>query len=253
MSIKVGVQLYSVREDCQRDLPGTLRAIARIGYAGVEFAGYYGYDAKTLRQMLDDNGLLCCGTHIGIDQLLGDNFERTLEFHQTLGCPYLIVPGLPEVYRSSRQKWIETAELFNQIAARLEPYGFRTGYHNHWIEFEPLEGELPWDIFFSRTRPDVIMQIDTGNALHGGAEAAPFVRKYPGRAVTVHVKEFSRTNPSAVIGEGEVNWSDFFEACETVGGTEWYIMEQETYAHPPLETIRLCFEAMKRMGKVAGG
>ncbi len=252
MSIKVGVQLYSVREDCQRDLPGTLRAIARIGYAGVEFAGYYGYDAKTLRQMLDDNGLLCCGTHIGIDQLLGDNFERTLEFHQTLGCPYLIVPGLPESYRSSRQKWVETAELFNQIAARLEPYGFRTGYHNHWIEFEPLEGELPWDIFFSRTRPDVIMQIDTGNALHGGAEAAPFVRKYPGRAITVHVKEFSRTNPSAVIGEGEVNWSDFFEACETVGGTEWYIVEQETYAHPPLETIRLCFEAMKRMGKVAG-
>ncbi|MCS7066416.1 MAG: hypothetical protein NZL85_09115, partial [Fimbriimonadales bacterium] len=87
MSIKVGVQLYSVRDDCQRDLPGTLQAVAQIGYAGVEFAGYYGYDAKTLRQMLDDNGLVCCGTHIGIDQLLGDNFERTVEFHQTLGCP----------------------------------------------------------------------------------------------------------------------------------------------------------------------
>jgi sugar phosphate isomerase/epimerase len=250
MAIQVGVQLYSVREDCQRDLPGTLKAVAQIGYAGVEFAGYYGYDAKTLRQMLDENGLLCCGTHIGIDQLLGENFERTVEFHLTLGCPYLIVPGLPEVYRASRQKWIETAHLFGEIAERLKPYGLRTGYHNHWLEFQPMEGELPWDTFFSHASPDVIMQIDTGNALHGGAHAAPFVRQYPGRALTVHVKEYSSTNPSAIIGEGEVNWDDFFEACETVGGTEWYIVEQETYAHPPLETIRLCFEAMKRLGKV---
>ena len=71
-----------------------------------------------------------------------------------------------------------------------------------------------------------------------------------GRAVTVHCKEFSSTNPNAIIGEGEVPWAEFFEACETVGGTEWYIVEQETYAHPPLETIRLCFEAMRQMGKV---
>jgi len=250
MAIRVGVQLYSVREDCQRDLPGTLQAVAQIGYAGVEFAGYYGYDAKTLRQLLDENGLVCCGTHIGIDQLLGEHFERTVEFHLTLGCPYLIVPGLPEAYRASRQKWIETAHLFSEIADRLKPYGLRTGYHNHWLEFQPMEGELPWDTFFSHASPDVIMQIDTGNALHGGAHAAPFVRKYPGRALTVHVKEYSSTNPSAIIGEGEVNWRDFFEACETVGGTEWYIVEQETYAHPPLDTIRLCFEAMKRLGKV---
>ncbi|GBC91969.1 Inosose dehydratase [bacterium HR15] len=250
MGIQIGVQLYSVRDDCQRDLPGTLKAIAQIGYAGVEFAGYYGYEAKTLRQMLDDNGLVCCGTHIGIDQLLGDTLYRTVEFHQTLGCPYLIVPGLPEEYRATRQKWIETAQLFSEIAERLKSHGFRIGYHNHWIEFQPLEGELPWDTFFSHASPAVIMQIDTGNALHGGAHAAPFVRKYPGRAITVHVKEYSSTNPSAIIGEGEVNWSDFFEACETVGGTEWYIVEQETYAHPPLETIRLCFEAMRRLGKV---
>lgn len=251
MAIKVGVQLYSVREDCKRDLPYTLAEIAKIGYAGVEFAGYYDYDAATLRKMLDDNGLECCGTHIGLDALLGDNLEKTLEFHATLKCPYLIVPGLPAERTASRDAWLETAQIFNEIAERLKPHGFATGYHNHWIEFQPFEnGELPWDVFFSNTSPDVIMQIDTGNALHGGAHAAPFVRNYPGRAITVHCKEFSSTNNSAVIGEGEVNWTDFFDACETVGGTRWYIVEQETYAHTPLETIRLCFEAMKRMGKV---
>jgi sugar phosphate isomerase/epimerase len=250
MKPKVGVQLYSVRDDCKRDLPWTLAEVAKIGYQGVEFAGYYDYDAKTLRRMLDENGLECCGTHIGIDHLLGDNLMRTLEFHQILGCKYLIVPGLPEERRASLTAWRETAQLFNEIAERLKPYGFRTGYHNHWVEFQPMEGEIPWDVFFSNTSPEVIMQIDTGNALHGGAHAEPFVRKYPGRAITVHCKEFSSTNPNAVIGEGEVHWQEFFEACEAVGGTEWYIVEQETYAHSPLETIRLCFEAMRRMGKV---
>ncbi|MDW8106469.1 MAG: sugar phosphate isomerase/epimerase [Armatimonadota bacterium] len=251
MAVKVGVQLYSVREDCQRDLPGTLQAIAQMGYKGVEFAGYYGYDAATLRKMLDDNGLECCGTHISLDALLGDNLERTLEFHATLRCPYLIVPGLPPERTASREAWLQTAELFNRIAEQVQPHGFRIGYHNHWAEFQPLDdGTLPWDLFFSHTRPEVIMQIDTGNALHGGAHAAPFVRRYAGRAITVHCKEYSRTNPSAVIGEGEVHWADFFDACETVGGTEWYIVEQETYAHPPLETIRLCLEAMRRMGKL---
>ncbi|MCS7208788.1 MAG: sugar phosphate isomerase/epimerase [Fimbriimonadales bacterium] len=251
MAIKVGVQLYSVRDECKRDLARTLSEIAQIGYAGVEFAGYYDYDAATLRRMLDENGLECCGTHIGLDALLDDNLPRTLEFHTTLRCPYLIVPGLPAERTASRTAWLETARLFNEIAERVQPHGFRIGYHNHWMEFQPLgDGELPWDLFFSHTRPEVIMQIDTGNALHGGAHAAPFVRKYAGRAITVHCKEFSQANPSAVIGEGEVRWADFFDACETVGGTQWYIVEQETYAHSPLETIRLCFEAMRRLGKV---
>lgn len=250
MKPKVGVQLYSVREDCKRDLPCTLAEIAKIGYRGVEFAGYYDYDAKTLRHMLDENGLECCGTHIGLEALLGENLERTTEFHLTLKCNYLIVPGLPEERRASLSAWRETAQLFNEIAELLKPYGLRTGYHNHWIEFQPMEGELPWDAFFSNTTPDVIMQIDTGNALHGGAHAEPFVHKYPGRALTVHCKEFSNANPNAVIGEGEVHWSEFFDACERVGRTEWYIVEQETYAKTPIETIRLCFEAMKRMGKV---
>ncbi|MFQ3611880.1 MAG: TIM barrel protein [Fimbriimonadales bacterium] len=252
MAVKVGVQLYSVREDCKRDLPYTLAEIAKIGYAGVEFAGYYDFKADELRKMLDDNGLVCCGTHIGIDKLMGDQLEPTLEFHRTLGCPYLIVPGLPAEYTASLEHWRRTADLFNTIAEQLAPHGFRTGYHNHWIEFQPdpATGELPWDVFFSNTKPEVIMQIDTGNALHGGAHAEPFVHKYPGRAITVHCKEFSSTNNSAVIGEGEVHWQEFFTACETVGGTEWYIVEQETYAHTPLETIRLCFEAMRRFGKV---
>ena len=179
-SIPIGLQLYSVREDCERDLPGTLAAVAEMGYAGVEFAGYYGRGARELRGMLDDLGLRCCGTHIGLNTLLGDEQAKTVAFNQELGNPYLIVPGLPEERRNSRAAWLGTAHIFNEIAEQLKPHGMRTGYHNHWVEFQPLDGELPWDTFFGNTAPGVIMQLDTGNALHGGADPVPYLSRYPG-------------------------------------------------------------------------
>lgn len=247
--IPIALQLYSVRHDCERDLPGTLEAVARMGYEGVEFAGYYGRSAKELRQMLDDLGLVCVGSHLGLDALLGDALPATVDFNRTLGNRFLICPGLPAERRNSRAAWLETARLFDEIAARLEPENMVTGYHNHHIEFAPMDGELPWDTFFGNTRQDVVMQLDLGNALHGGADPVPFVERYPGRAVTVHLKEYSHTNDKALIGEGEVRWADVFHLCETVGGTEWYIVEQESYAYPPLECVERCLQALRRMGK----
>jgi sugar phosphate isomerase/epimerase len=247
--IPIGLQLYSVRKDCERDLPGTLKAVAEMGYDGVDFAGYYGYEAKEIRVMLDDLGLKTCGGHLGLSTLLGDELKRTVEFQRTLGNKYLIVPGLPEPRRNSRAAWQETAKLFNEIAEKLKPEGMLTGYHNHAIEFTPMDGEMPWDTFFGNTRKEVIMQLDTGNALHGGADPVPFVEKYPGRAITVHLKEYSKANPRALIGEGDVRWDDIFRLCETIGGTEWYIVEQESYAYPPLECVDRCLKALRKMGK----
>jgi len=248
-SIPIALQLYSVREDCARDLPGTLEAVAKMGYAGVEFAGYYGRSAAELRQRLDDLGLKVAGTHIGLDTLLGDELERTVEFNRTLGNKFLIVPGLAESRRNSRAAWLETARLFNEVAERLKPHGMLTGYHNHYVEFQPMEGELPWDTFFSNTSPEVVMQFDTGNAMHGGADPVPFLERYPGRALTVHLKEYSATNENALIGEGDVNWNRVFDLCETSGGTQWYIVEQETYAYPPLECVDRCLQKLREMGK----
>lgn len=247
--IPIALQLYSIREDCAKDLPGCLKAVAKMGYEGVDFAGYYGYDAKEIRKMLDDNGLKVAGAHIGLETLLGDELKKTVEFHHILGNKFLIVPGLPESRRNSRKAWLETAQLFNEIADKLKPEGMYTGYHNHAIEFSPMDGELPWDTFFGNTKPEVVMQLDTGNALHGGADPVPFLERYPGRALTVHLKEFSKTNDKALIGEGEVRWNDVFRLCETIGNTQWYIVEQESYAYPPLECVEKCIQNLKKMGK----
>jgi sugar phosphate isomerase/epimerase len=247
--IPIGLQLYSVREDAAKDLAGVLRSVARMGYEGVEFAGYYGHSAADVRKMLDDNGLKCCGGHLGLDTLLGDALPATVEYQRTLGNVYLIVPGLPGSRTSSKAAWLETARLMNETAQRLKPHGMWTGYHNHHTEFTPMEGELPWDIFFGNTSPDVIMQFDTGNAMVGGAEAGPFLRRYPGRATTVHLKEHSATNDKALIGDGDVKWSEIFDLCEMVGKTKWYIVEQESYAYPPLECVDKCLQKLRAMGK----
>jgi len=220
-----------------------------MGYEGVEFAGYYDYSADDLRKMLDDLGLRCCGTHTGLPTLLGDAFEATAEFNKTLGNKYLIVPALPEDRRSSRKAWQETAGLFDELAAKADGHGLRAGYHNHHIEFQPLDGEIPWDTFFSSTTPAVVMQLDTGNCMHGGGNPVEYLERYPGRAATVHLKEYDSADDKAVIGEGAVPWQEVFSLCESTGGTEWYIVEQETYAYPPIECVRKCLENLKGMGK----
>jgi sugar phosphate isomerase/epimerase len=248
-NLPIALQLYSVRKDCEQDLPGTLQAVARMGYDGVEFAGYYGRTAPELRAMLDDLGLKCCGTHTGLNTILGDELERTIEFNKVLDNPYLIVPGLPAERRDSRAAWLETARIFSEASSRARPLGAWVGYHNHAIEFQPMDGELPWDTFFANTPKDVVMQVDIGNALHGGGDPVPYIERYPGRALTVHLKEHSATNDKALIGEGDVDWQQVFTLCESVGGTKWYIVEQESYAYPPLECVDRCLQNLRAMGK----
>lgn len=250
-NIPIALQLYSVREDAAKDLAGVLDAVAKSGYDGVEFAGYYGHDAPTLKKMLADRGLKCAGAHVGLDTLLGDEFEKSVAFHKTLDNPYLIVPGLAENRRNSADALRETIGIMNEVAAKLKPHGQYTGYHNHAVEFVPMgeNGELMWDMFFGGTSDDVIMQFDTGNALHGGADALPYLERYPGRAVTVHLKEHSDTNDTALIGEGDVPFQRIFDVCESTGGTKWYIVEQESYAYPPLECADKCLQILRSWGK----
>jgi len=247
--IPVGVQLYSVRTECEKDLPRTINAVAKMGYKGVEFAGYYARDAKTLRKLLDDVGLVCCGTHTGLNTLLDDELPKTIEFNQILGNEFLIVPSLPEEYRKTREDWQKTAQLFNELSNKVKPFDMWVGYHNHGVEFKPVDGEIPWDIFFGRTKKDVVMQLDTGNAMSGGGDPVVFLKRYPGRAKTVHIKPFSKAKPNAVIGDDELPWKEIFNLCETIGGTRWYIVEYESDAYPPLVSIEKCLEAIRRWGK----
>src|SRR5262249_8515301 len=134
----IGLQLYSVRDDCAKDLPGVLKAVAKMGYSGVEFAGYHGRSAQELKTLQDENHLKCYGTHIQLDTLLGDQFDKTVEFNKVLGNKFLVVPWIPEERRNSKAALMRTAKLFSEISKKLETRGMILGYHNHTDEFRPV-------------------------------------------------------------------------------------------------------------------
>jgi sugar phosphate isomerase/epimerase len=247
--IPFALQLYSVRSDCAKDLVGTVKAVAKMGYKAVEFAGYHGKDAKTLRKLLDDVGLKCCGTHLGLETLLGENLTKTVEFNKTLGNPFLIVASLPGKYTKSRQGWIEAADQFNEIADKVKPQGMRVGYHNHSIEFKAIDGEVPWDTFFNRAKKEVVIQFDTGNGVAQGGDPVVYLKKHPGRVASVHVKPYSKAKPNALIGDDELPWKEIFQICETTADVEWYIIEYESDAYPPLVSVEKTLEVMRRWGK----
>jgi len=243
--IPVGVELYSVREECKVDFPGTLAAVAKIGFKGVEFAGYWGRSAKELRKMLDDNGIVACGTHTPYETFLPEKIDATIEFNQIIGNKFLICPSMSA---RTRNDWIAKAEMFNGIADKLKPHGMWTGYHSHAQDYHKVEGETIWDIFFTHTKPEVIMQLDTANTAEGGADPVAVLNKYPGRVRSIHIKPFG-TGPEAVIGEDKIDWPGVFGFCESVGGTKWYVVEHET-SSKPVETLKRTYAALKQLGKV---
>jgi sugar phosphate isomerase/epimerase len=121
---------------------------------------------------------------------MGSKFDNTVEHNAMLHNRNLIIPGLPKNYEASAAGWKAAAAVLNEIAMKLNPRGMRIGYHNHDVEFHDINGVLPWALLYGRTRPDVILQLDTGNARIAGADPASLIRQYPGRAVSVHVKDY---------------------------------------------------------------
>src|SRR5215471_776149 len=243
--IPIGLELYSLREECKKDLPGMLAAVSRIGYKGVEFAGYHGRTAKELRKMLDDNGIVACGTHTPYESVLEDKLKATIEFNQVIGNKFLIVPSMTA---HSKKDWLAKAKLFNDLADKVKADGMWVGYHAHEHDFKKVDGETPWDIFASNTKPEVILQLDTSNCADGGADPVVVLKKYPGRTRSIHIKPHGG-GPEAVIGEDKLNWKEIFAFCEGPGKTDWYVVEHET-SKDPLETVRRTYEALKKFGKV---
>ena len=243
----IGLQLYTLRREAGKDLPGTIAAVAKAGYKAVEFAGYYNRKAEELKKLLDDNGLKCCGTHTGMGTLLGDNLKKTVEFNKAIGNRYLMVPG--GVGGKTKESWVEAAKRFTDIAEKLKPEGMVTGYHNHAHEFKkfgPDDPETPWDVLFSNAGQDVAMQLDIGNGMGGGCDPVATLKKFPGRAITLHVKGFG-----GIVGEDKAPWPEIFALCETTGKTEWYIVEQDgSGKYSPLDTIQRVMDNLKKMGKV---
>jgi sugar phosphate isomerase/epimerase len=250
--LPVALQLYSVRDFCGKDFDAALAQVAKMGFAGVEFAGYYNYadKPKDLRQKLDDLNLKVAATHIGTGSFRGDSLQKAIEFHQAIGCKFLIVPGDGDFTHSEKSKAL--AELFNKTAETLKPLGMACGYHNHTGEFKKDGDKTFWDLFAERTTKDVILQQDCGWTAAAGLDPVAMMKRYPGRMRSTHFKPTVVGNDATkkgIIGQDSVDWAAVLAGCIEFGGTEWITLEQEAYpdGKNSMECTELSFAALKKI------
>ena len=252
--VPIGLQLFSVRGEYQKDLAATLQAVARLGYVGAEPWGYggdklewMGWPVQDVRRMFDDSGLKCCGIHLSTGALLGDNLTRTIELNQVLGNSFLIIAA-DKGRMSAIDSIMELAEILNTVAAKLKPLGMLTGYHAHPFDFVRFDGRTAWEILFSNTDQDVVMQMDIGNCARGDGDPIAMLKAFPGRAKSVHLKDYGGA-PEAVIGEGEADWDEIFRLCEIEHHPLWYVVEEGGPDGLGFDVCARSLEALRRMGK----
>ena len=249
-SIPVGLELYSVRNALKQDLESTVRAVAQMGYQCVEFyAPYFDWtegQTKQMRKLLDDLGVRCYSTHNASDYLNKDNISRTRDKNLILGCKYIVIasthvdPGM--------EGWKAFAETLNSAAEQLEPSGLKAGYHNHKVEFVPIDGVRPMEVLAKNTKPTIMLQLDVGTCLEASSDPVAWIRDNPGRIRSLHCKDWSpdpAKGYTVLFGEGTANWKAIFKAAEGAGGVEYYLIEQEGSRLSELDTARKCLKSFK--------
>ena len=256
---KVGVQLYTVRDLMKEDFDGTIAKVAQVGYKEVEFAGYFGRTAQQVKDVLEKNGLTAPSTHVQYDEL-DEKFPSVIEFSKTVGMDYIVCPWIPEDLRKSPDIWKQASEKFNKCGEQTKKAGIQFGYHNHWFEFLPVNGKLPYDELLKDCNPDLVkMEMDLCWAVAAGADPVKYFQKYPGRFPLVHVKDL-KTKPKitsggaqnygdtvdlTAVGSGIIDWKRIF-AHSQQAGIKHYIVEHD---HPkqPIESITESYQYLSKL------
>ena len=249
-NIPVGLEMYSVRDDFKKDPQGTLRAVAAMGYQGVEFfAPYFDWtvaQAQDTRKLLDELKLRCFSTHNRATSFAPENIAHAIELNQALGSRYLIWASAGKV--STLDAWKPVAETLSKASDRLKENGLRTGYHNHMLEFVPVEGKRPIEYLAENTPKNVVLQLDLGTCVEAGSDPAQWIHQNAGRIKSMHLKDWSKgLGYQALFGEGDVQWKQAFDAAESDGGIEYYLIEQEGSKYPALETASRCLATFRKL------
>ena len=239
---QVAVQLYSIHKYIKgKDgLAKALQEVAKIGYKGVEFAGYYGASADELKKMLADAGLVACGTHVGRAEFGPDKIKATCEFNLAYGNSFICCPGggnFPGKGENLDDFMKMLVDYYNTAAETAATYGCKIGLHNHKGEFERKlsNGQTYWDYFFSQTADNVCMEQDVGWTTAAGRDPCIQYAKYPHRSPTLHAKENGMGSQKfdAILGQpGDgavgVAWDRLFPVTDA-DGVKWYVVECERH------------------------
>jgi sugar phosphate isomerase/epimerase len=249
--IPIGLELYSVRDVLPKDLPGTLRAVSKQGYEVVEFfASYFSWTpeyAREVRKVLDETGLKCSSTHNGGESFAAASIQKAIDLNSILGSKYIVMAH-PGREIATADGWKEVAATLNQGGEKFKVAGIKAGYHNHDAEWRPIGGVKPIEVLAKNTDKDVMLQLDVGTCVSTGSDPVAWIKSNPGRIRSLHLKEWSPEKQYKVLfGEGKAPWKEIFAAAEKVGGVEFYLIEQEGYDKPSLETVETCLANYKKI------
>ena len=276
LGLPVGLQLYTVREQLQKDFDNTLAQVSAAGYQEVEMAGFYNRTAAEVRKSLDAAGLSCPSAHYPLAELMS-GLDEKIGYAKELGLQYMIC-AFPWVADPSRFKtavnnpmamamalangltlddWKWNAEQFNKTGERTKKAGIQFGYHNHDLEFKKFGGVMGYDEILRETQPDLVtLELDCGWMALAGHDPAAYLRKYPTRYSMLHVKDerdLSKPTTSLTggspteLGRGKIDYKPIFEAAK-VAHIKHYFVEQEAFPDaPPFEAIKIDCDYLRKL------
>lgn len=242
-NIPIALQLWSVREEMTRDFAATATAVSRMGYAGVELAGYGNLDCKRVNQTLRDLGLKVAGMHANAPTLLA-GVNAVVDDALLLGTGDVVCSWWPPVQLASAAACQKIGEQLNEIGSVLRAWNLRFSYHNHAAEMKVIDGRTALDWILSAAEPrNLGTELDVYWVRHGGQSPADCLNRYGDRVQLIHLKDQKE------IGTGPVDFTEIFSAADRIGAVKWYIVEQEEYSTTPLEGVRAGIEQLRRWGR----
>ena len=201
-----------------------------------------------MRKLLDDLGVRCYSTHNDEKYFSQENISRARYMNLILGTKYMVQSWSDP--KTNIDAWKAVADNLNSAADILQPAGLKPGYHNHDAEWKPINGVRPMEVIAKNTKPSIMLQLDVGTCLEAGADPVAWIRANPGRIHSIHLKDWS-SDPAkgykVLFGEGDARWKDIFAAAESVGGVEYYLIEQEGSRFSELETASRCLKTYRSM------
>lgn len=270
-TLPVAVQVYSVRDDAERDFAGTMKKIKEIGYDGVELAGLYGLEPAVIKAAIQDAGLVALSAHVPFQELVAD-MEGTVKQYEEIGVKFIAIPYLMEEDRPGTPKFEGNVKLFEEIAKVCKAHGIQLLYHNHDFEFIKMpDGRYALDYIYDTIPADLLQtEVDTCWVKVAGEDPAAYVRKYTGRSPLVHLKDFHKEGKPGnmyeligtevkkeeshgffefrPVGHGDQDFGPILEASVDAGA-QWVVVEQDqSNGRTPMEAITLSREYLKSQG-----
>ncbi|MCP5530322.1 MAG: sugar phosphate isomerase/epimerase [Opitutaceae bacterium] len=243
MPTPLALQLWSLRDRTKTDFAGTVAEVAKIGYQGVETAGFGNLDAQGAAAALKAAGLKVAGMHVGIDALK-TNLNKCISDAHLLGAKHVTCPGWPRDHFISGAACAGIGRELASIGAAFRVHGIQFAFHNHAAELAIVDGRRVFDWMLDAAAPrDLACQADVYWVQVGGKDPAEFIREQGRRIRTVHLKDEKE------IGSGPVDFPSVFKALDDIGAVEWCIVEVEEYNYEPLESCRRSFEQLRAWGR----